>query len=680
MKTSVKILICVLVAVLVISAAAFVVVGYWLPYKNAQTNFVATRPLILEQQDNGSVRIEWPKSENSDHYLFEISLPLKEGEEHPQVEFSRYLTNNFVTIEKLSGVRTITVYTVGEYLWPFSDKPHFRISEQTITVTDDFTPPTVESVSWITDEVADTAQVELSLNKNSIGRLYRVTDVLQPKYERDLQNGKLTLQFGDGKDYPMPKHGETFEFIFDAYRQTEDYSYYGRFSESVKLVRDDLLGTDLALTCTEEANDSVTFTWNETKGDYYLFQYRKSSRYNWKTLLQIPADGELSYHIDGLDPYSYQEYRVIARHDDDDPEAEPVAQTEAISVQTESVLQYCSIWAIQEQEIYADAEKTLSLGKVKAGAPFCVLDKVGDMFQVRYNNDYAYIDSNYCLINVAEFFGTLCKYDITNSYSSIYKFHTLNIPEVTETIIVGYEEVQLSETEYLVPLLYPTAVKFEKAAQKAVADGYYFKIYDSFRPQAATKMLYDVATEYCKVEISEEDFALLATLPEADRPVIPEGEPYTYQQLVTDNGRFTLNYFLAKGVSMHNRGLAIDMTLEKNGEDLLMQSQMHDLTWYSEVKRNNPDANRLAKYMKEAGFAGLVSEWWHFQDNDTRDTIAPKPLWNGVTREGWKADENGWRYRRSNGNYYKNCTRTIGGVEYVFDKAGYVIGNPFGEE
>ena len=36
-------------------------------------------------------------------------------------------------------------------------------------------------------------------------------------------------------------------------------------------------------------------------------------------------------------------------------------------------------------------------------------------------------------------------------------------------------------------------------------------------------------------------------------------------------------------------------------------------------------------------------------------------------------DDDGWCYRRENGNYYKNTTKTIDGVKYTFDENGYVV-------
>ena len=115
----------------------------------------------------------------------------------------------------------------------------------------------------------------------------------------------------------------------------------------------------------------------------------------------------------------------------------------------------------------------------------------------------------------------------------------------------------------------------------------------------------------------------------------------------------------------------MDMTLVNKNGDLPMQSDIHDLSWYSETKQNNSNANTLARIMKAAGFVGLVSEWWHFQDDESKNALDVPALWNGVTPECWMADENGWRFRRANGTYYTGCTATIDGVKYTFDNLGY---------
>ena len=77
--------------------------------------------------------------------------------------------------------------------------------------------------------------------------------------------------------------------------------------------------------------------------------------------------------------------------------------------------------------------------------------------------------------------------------------------------------------------------------------------------------------------------------------------------------------------------------------------------------------------MKNAGLNELVSEWWHFQDNEARDTLKLPTVYDGVTPECWMADGMGWKYRRVNGTYFENCPRQIDGVVWTFDENGYVV-------
>ena len=248
--------------------------------------------------------------------------------------------------------------------------------------------------------------------------------------------------------------------------------------------------------------------------------------------------------------------------------------------------------------------------------------------------------------------------------------HGFEIPGVTGEVVEGYERVRLADGTSLAPYLYPCCKKLIEAAAAARADGYRLKIYDSYRPNMATRAIYDTA-----------ELLLDEPLPETayesderpdDLPETAEGEELTYRRLVTE-GSYTLANFLARSGSAHNMGIALDLTLEIPGQgDLEMQTEMHDLSWYSVIARNNANAQLLAGYMKGAGFGGLTSEWWHFQDNETRDALGLDIyLYPGVSPEGWAADDNGWRYRRADGSFITNATAEIGGRQYTFDGSGY---------
>lgn len=671
MKKKSIILIIILLAVLLISAAVFGIVGYWLPYQRAVSSFAAERNITLYQQEDGSVFLQWPEGTNADHYILEVLDPAA-GKTEYRCQISGQ-TGHMLPSLSAQGQRTIRITTVAEYRFPFAREVKLRFGEDPIEITDTFTAPAIENIQWVPDPDTDQVAVTLDVASDCTVRLYEVTDGKSVAAD-SFSGGKTVLHFGEGQNWPVPAYGQQYTFAFDAYRQTAQYTFYSLMSEPVSLVREDLLGTVLNLSGTGEKNNQYTFTWNETKGDHYLVQYRESEDGQWETLQQIPADGTRSYTTRSLDAYSYQEYRVIARKEQEVEDQEPIAQSEVFPVQTASALIYATVWPIQDLEVYSDSQKTQAVGTANAGTAFCVLDLENGLFRVRYKDSFGYIDSNYCLINLSEFLGSLCLYDITNSYDSLYKIHEYDIPTVTGEIITGYEKIRLKKDSYLVPLLYPTALKLEQAALTAAEDGYSLKIYDAFRPQATTYALYDQAYEFSQEEIPEDKLPEDYTPPEPSETEPEETlPPYTYELYMTDNGRYTLNYFLAKGRSRHNQGVAMDMTLVSAKGELPMQTDIHDLSWYSETKQNNANANTLAKIMKSAGFAGLVSEWWHFQDDESVTAFDLPGLWNGVTPECWMADENGWRYRRSNGQYYTDCTANIDGTEYQFDQNGYVI-------
>lgn len=481
---------------------------------------------------------------------------------------------------------------------------------------------------------------------------------------------------------------------------------------------------------------------------------------------------------------------------------------------------FATVWPTKYLEVFSDTEKSGVIGVAELGEALCVLEEKDDMFRVRVEAGEGYIDSNYCMINLSEYLGEICLYDITNSYDSIYLVHDYAIPEVSGTVIPGYENVLLNDGTFLVPLLYPVAKKFAPVALKVRDDGYAFKIYDSYRPHKATRYIYDKTSEILYFPLPKETFTRItptqylldgdrnlwedwdaeAVMQEAlalyaegaegaegatngsaedsvmnaqeplpaDAPVVdnaapafaegavdpasangaeeapagmqktpsdeaplitdtegeaagaltqadpeamaalraqveealatgvlsgeliamlPEGTviydeatglyathvqawlelmmqiteppkpqiPYelTYHHLMTGGGGYHLGSFLAAVGSTHNYGIAMDLTLVRlsDGKELQAQTAMHDLSHHSAMSHNTQDADIIKDYLVPAGFGTIGSEWWHFQDNETRAALRPIALSDGLSIEGWKMDENGWRYRNADGSY-----------------------------
>lgn len=672
MKVNKKLLLIIGIAVLVLALAAVGLFGFLLPYLGAAGSFPEERTVTFRQRTDGRVEISWPGSEDADRYYLEVLIP---GEEET-VEYSAYITGKteHVLAPLPEAERTIRLRIAREYKLLFDSEPRLRLSEDAIELTDTFTAPQTPTVTWTPDPDKDTVAVELDTDPGCGARGFLLSQSSTVPFVT-FSGRQTTLSFGEGKQLPLPAYGATYEFTFEAFREKDGYVFYGIQSENVQLTRDDLLGLHINLTFTQNADNTYTLTWDEARGDYYELQSRDDKNDRWETLARFELGGTLSYTTDALEPYSYREYRAVTYKNSDAKGSDPLSKSDTAPVQTASALVYSTIWPIKDLTVYSDAAKTTETGTVSKGNALCVLALEEGMFRVRTGRGtYGYIDSNYCMINLPDFLGNLLAYNITNSYASLFAFHGIEIEEVTGAVVLGYENVMLDEESYLVPYLYPSALKLEKAGLAAKEEGYQLKIYDSFRPQVATQDMYSRMESLCPTPIPVPQAA------DGEEPIASEvlaqylkedGTPKTYQEFITDNDRYKLNYFLAKGTSRHNRGAALDLTLTQDGVDVEMQTVIHDLTWYSETAQNTDAAKKLAKIMKAAGFGGLVSEWWHFQDDDALSTLDLPALKNGVTPEGWVADARGWRYRRADGQFYKNCQRTIGGQTYTFDTEGY---------
>ena len=586
---------------------------------------------------------------------------------------------------------------------------------------------------------------------------------------------ELELEVGRREgDLLLPGYGQPLRISVRPGIQGEGYILCGPASNLISVERQDLLGDDLNLVFRETEPRMYTLEWDETRGEYYELQ--EWSEDGWSTLETFQPAESFSHSVGRLISGSQHRYQVAAKDRDGS-----VRSSEEVELWASISPLYATVWPIIDQPYYEGADKaSAALGKIPGGTALCVLEEKGDWFQVRYKDQYGYVDSRFCMINLPEYVGDHCSYDITNSYRSVFKVHESPIALITDQVVSGFEYIQTPDKHFLVPYLYPCAKKLLSAAQAAEADGYRLKIYEAFRPNEATRFLYDttaaqldwaalvyseegekaldpvtgwevdlfdgflidpetggkisreeLARRQAEEEAAEAQEALppegqealppedgpgpegqpaapaespdlsqpFFTLPEegeggsleAEAPQAPaqteapaevpdepedEEEPAydTYFKIMTNNGRFGLGSFLAKVASAHNRGIALDLTLEKisSGEELEMQSAIHDLSWYSAVYLNNDNAKLLERYMTATGMRGLSSEWWHFQDDETREAIGlTSYLYKGVNMGGWTRDDQGWRYRDEDGSFFRNITITVDGKRYTVDQDGY---------
>ena len=660
--------------VLVILAAAAAVGGiYWMRYRDAWSTMAAGEGLILQDMGGGQAELSWPEAEKKDYYyveiLHQVEVENKKGEVTQQWQVLGSLNVEegnacAITDVPLDEPLLIRVNTMVGYR--FLGKDWVRPGEQPLEMTVELTPPAVEELQWEADPEQDTVTVNFTVRPGDKARLWWEDENGQWQLLRTIDQTQTTISFGDAGDLPMPEHEKGLRFRMDSIREVEGGTFYSLNTDPFTVIREDLLGRDLWVQLTDNGDNVCTLIWNETKGEYYELQMKSQLDSDWTTVCTVEKTGDRTYTTEHLSAFCTYTFRVLAQGGQTLGDT-PAAFSEEVEFRTAQAVLFSTIWPIKELEVFTTPEMTEPLGKVAGGTTLCVVEDHGDVFGVRWDDEtIGYLDNRYVMINLQEYLGELCAYDITNSYSSKYMINKYKIPYVTNTVIGGYEKVRMADGTYLAPLLYPVAQRLCTAAQTAWEAGYRLKIYDSYRPNRATVMLYSKAEELLEEPVPGEI------------PNPTEEDPehlLTYGDVMTDEGKYPLNYFLARGASLHNLGIAVDLTIEKldTGEEQPMQTSMHDLSYYSMLYRNNQNAQLLKEFMEGAGFGGLVSEWWHFQDNDIRQELNLPALWGGISAEGWKLSDGGWRYRLSDGTYASECTLTIGEQEYTFDARGYRV-------
>lgn len=664
----------IVIAISLLVVAGLAAAAVWLfalPYQNAESNMLPDSVLTLQHRQDGSVEIGWPSAPKTDFYLIEVLRPVEMETKNGETELQWETIHAAQVEDTLTYVLpelpwdeelTIQVNTMVYYDFPGEDK--VRPGENPMAATLCLQPPTVENLAWTADPDGDAVTLTFDLPRGEEARLYRCDEQEQWQILRTVEEGQTTVTFGQGADLPMLEHGQTCRLKLDIVRRAPGSVYYSTFSDEVSVIREDLLDRNLTLQLTDEGDNVCTLIWNETKGETYELQMKLSDAEEWVTIHTVEQTGNRTFTTDHLKAFRTYQFRVIARGGQaltDGTAASSVIQ----DFRTREAVLYSTIWPIKELEVFDSPEMTQTIGKVSNGTTLCVVEVCDGAFGIRYADGITgYIDSNYCLIDLVDYLGELCAYDITNSYSSKYMIHRYAMPRITGTVITGYENVRMADGTYLAPLLYPVAQKILVAAQNAYDAGYRLKIYDSYRPNRATGMLYNQAED-----LLEQPVPGNIKDPTEDDP----DRLLTYGKVMT-NDVYPLTFFLAQGGSLHNLGIAVDLTIEsrETGEEQIMQSSMHDLSFYSMLYRNNENATLLQGFMESAGLVGLVSEWWHFQDDDIRKELTLPFMWGGVSPEGWKLDDTGWRYRRADGSYAADCTLTIGETDYSFDARGYL--------
>ena len=271
--------------------------------------------------------------------------------------------------------------------------------------------------------------------------------------------------------------------------------------------------------------------------------------------------------------------------------------------------------------------------KLEAGTGFEIIGESENWLKVKTENVTGWAYKKYCMINLPDIIPSII-YDDTNSYSSIFKSSGVNIPNVTGIQLYDNKAYnkRLSKDEYMMPIMYETAIKIMEAQKLALEEGYSLKIYETYRPYEVQKIV----------------SSNLSKLMNSNKTV--------YNGI--NGGGWNEGWFIAQVLSNHQKGIAMDVSLVKINEynvgetgkykyiiitdytEEEMPTKIHELsnkaismtygvdsnskTAWEKVPIPNSmteGAERLRKYCVAAGLTPLCSEWWHFNDLDARENL-----------------------------------------------------------
>lgn len=280
------------------------------------------------------------------------------------------------------------------------------------------------------------------------------------------------------------------------------------------------------------------------------------------------------------------------------------------------------------------ASKILDLNPGKA---FKILKETSNYFYVELaNSTKGYVESKYCLVNLPDLIPSII-YDDTNSYKSLFRSSEYELEGITGKALYNVKKYneRLGKEEYIMPLLYPMVEKIAAVQKEAMKNGDSLKIYETFRPYEVQMKVSDTLS--LLMESNEEVSAGINSKP------------------------WNKTWFIATQLSNHQRGVALDVSLAKvkkteykscgdysyivvsEHEEYKMPTKMHELskaaaTFTTPVSSKSKTdwkkaklastmtdgAIKLQNYFTSLGFTPLASEWWHFNDLDTRELIKSK--------------------------------------------------------
>lgn len=262
-----------------------------------------------------------------------------------------------------------------------------------------------------------------------------------------------------------------------------------------------------------------------------------------------------------------------------------------------------------------------------SGSPFRIVKEEGDFWHVLWNGTtYGYVEHKECMINLPDVLPSAVYYN-SNGVASEMRCSRKDIPDITGKVLYQtlYYNERLGEQEHIMPVLYATGKKIANVQKEAMKEGNTLVIYELFRPSSVQEVVKEAVYRFSMMD------------------------PEVYSGLHTQP--WSMSWFISTGVSNHQKGLAMDISLGKvlatevkysgnvsyeavTAYDLYeMPTTIHELSMAAvsmvtpiassdpELWKTTPvsstmneNALLLRQYCTNHGFTPIASEWWHFND------------------------------------------------------------------
>ena len=426
-----KFILWVLILIL-LSGTGLMLFGVILPVYFARQEISMSGPLTMEQVVGGWV-LSWPEHEKADRYQVEL---LAEVDGQQQVIFRDFIDGtNAIALPELpeDTVLSLQVRPAVYFRTFFGEDYHYSKTVLEAWACFENLPAPEQTIVINGDD--KTVTMELPEN---IRWQYQLSDASgEILAQQCLEESVSVLHFGEGSDLALPKAGESYGLRTRVWREEPNLVILGKESEAVVITEESLQFRKLNPQLVMTSKNTVQLTWDETRGDHYAVQTLDPDSGAWNTLSQVQRGADRSF-LDLLEPGQTKQYRVTAVDD----QGKDLMVSEEMTVTGRDRVQYATVWPVKDLPVYSAASNGTVVDTAKVGKAFCVLEEENGMFAVRIDDRIGYISSNFCMINLPEYIGGLCSYNITNSYYSIYAIHEFAIEHVTGVITQGYEDIR----------------------------------------------------------------------------------------------------------------------------------------------------------------------------------------------------------------------------------------------